>query len=199
LIKLTSKRILTVKHTYIAMCMGFGVSFNVDAAGKTNFIAVGSVEKSVAGEDAAGDGMRQTLNLNFSPENREKIRKALDDYAKSVDQDHNHNRIEEHRRAMQESLKERFLDADNDNDGTIDRQEATEKLPQIARLFSQVDTNQDGVVSFEELQDAQSRATERRGAAEAAIEAQKSQTTEASMETKSKNKQASNNSKKHTY
>ncbi len=177
--------------------MGFGVSFNVDAAGKTNFIAVGGVEKSAAGEDAAGDGMRQTLNLNFSPENREKIRKALDDYAKSVDQDH--NRIEERRRAMQESLKERFLDADNDNDGTIDRQEATEKLPQIARLFSQVDTNQDGVVSFEELQDAQSRAVERRGVAEAAIEVQKTQASEASMETKSKNKQASSNSKKHTY
>ena len=161
------------------MCVGLGMSFNVDAAGKTNFIAAGSVEKPVAGEEAAGDGMRQTLNLNFSPENREKIRKALDDYAKSVDQDH--DRIEERRRAMQESLKERFLDADNDNDGTIDRQEATEKLPQIARLFSQVDANQDGVISLEELQDAQSRAAERRSAAEAAIEAQKIQATDTSM------------------
>lgn len=197
MIKLTSKPILTVKYTCIAMCIGFGMSFNVSAAGKTNFIAAGSVEKPVAGEEAAGDGMRQTLNLNFSPENREKIRKALDDYAKSVDQDH--DRIEERRRAMQESLKERFLDADNDNDGTIDRQEATEKLPQIARLFSKVDTNQDGVISLEELQDAQSRAAERRGAAEAAIEAQKLQATESSAATKSKSKQASNNSKKRTY
>ena len=179
------------------MCVSFGMSFNVDAAGKTNFIAAGSVDKPVAGEEAAGDGMRQTLNLNFSPENREKIRKALDDYAKSVDQDH--DRIEERRRAMQESLKERFLDADNDNDGTIDRQEATEKLPQIARLFSQVDTNQDGVISLEELQDAQSRAAERRSTAEAALEAQKLQATEASTATKSKSKQASNNSKKRTY
>lgn len=179
------------------MCIGFGVSFNVVAAGKTNFIAVGTIEKPVAGEEAAGDGMRQTLNLNFSPENREKIRKALDDYAKSVDQDH--ARIEERRRAMQESLKARFLDADNDNDGTIDRQEATEKLPQIARLFNQVDVNQDGVISLEELQDAQSRAAERRNAAEAAIEAQKLQATETSIAEKSKNKQASSNSKKRTY
>ncbi|MES1989023.1 MAG: EF-hand domain-containing protein [Pseudomonadota bacterium] len=197
MINLTSKRILTVKYTCIAMCVSFGMSFNVDAAGKTNFIAAGSVDRPVAGEEAAGDGMRQTLNLNFSPENREKIRKALDDYAKSVDQDH--DRIEERRRAMQESLKERFLDADNDNDGTIDRQEATEKLPQIARLFSQVDTNQDGVISLEELQDAQSRAAERRSAAEAAIEAQKLQAIDASAATKSKSKQASNNSKKRTY
>ncbi len=180
------------------MCVGFGMSFNVDAAGKTNFIAVGTVEKPVAEEDAAGEGMRQTLNLNFSPETREKLRKALDDYAKSVDQDH--DRIEERRRAMQESIEARFLDADNDNDGTIDRQEATEKLPQIARLFSQVDANQDGVISLEELEEAQARAMERRRVAEATLEAQKLQASEASLAAaKQKNKQVSNNSKKRTY
>lgn len=171
------------------------MSFNVSAAGKTNFIAVGSVEKPVAEEEAAGEGMRQTLNLNFSPENREKLRKALDDYAKSVDQDH--DRIEERRRAMKESVKERFLDADNDGDGTIDRQEATEKLPQIARLFSQVDVNQDGVISLEELEEAQARTIERRRTAEMALEEQKLQASETT--TKSKNKQAANTSKKRTY
>lgn len=62
-----------------------------------------------------------------------------------------------------------------------------------------MDTNQDGVISLEELQDAQSKAAERRNAAEAAIEAQKLQATEASAATKSKSKQASNNSKKRTY
>lgn len=171
------------------------MSFNVNAAGKTNFIAVGGVEKPATEESAAGEGMRQTLNLNFSPENREKLRKALDDYAKSVDQDH--DRIEERRRAMKESVKERFLDADNDGDGTIDRQEATEKLPQIARLFSQVDVNQDGVISLEELEEAQARTIERRRAAEMALEEQKLQASETT--TKSKNKQTANNSKKHTY
>lgn len=171
------------------------MSFNVSAAGKTNFIAVGSVEKPVAEEEAAGEGMRQTLNLNFSPENREKLRKALDDYAKSVDQDH--DRIEERRRAMKESVKDRFLDADNDGDGTIDRQEATEKLPQIARLFSQVDVNQDGVISLEELEEAQARTIERRRTAEMALEEQKLQASETT--TKSKNKQTANTSKKRTY
>jgi len=198
LINFTSKHILTAKHACLLMCVGFGMSFNVDAAGKTNFIAVGTVEKPVAEEDAAGEGMRQTLNLNFSPETREKLRKALDDYAKSVDQDH--DRIEERRRAMQESIEARFLDADNDNDGTIDRQEATEKLPQIARLFSQVDANQDGVISLEELEEAQARAMERRRVAEATLEAQKLQASEASLAAaKQKNKQVSNNSKKRTY
>jgi hypothetical protein len=177
--------------------IGLGMSFNVNSAGKTNFIAVGNVEKPVTEEDAAGEGMRQTLNLNFSPENREKLRKALDDYAKSVDQDH--DRIEERRRAMQDSIKARFLDADSDNDGTIDRQEATEKLPQIARLFSQVDINQDGVISLEELEEAQARTLERRKAAEAALESQKIQASETSIATKPKSKQAVNNSKKHTY
>ncbi len=173
------------------------MSFNVDAAGKTNFIAVGTVEKPVAEEEAAGEGMRQTLNLNFSPENREKIRKALDAYAKSIDQDH--ERIEERRRAMQESMEARFLDADNDGDGTIDRQEATEKLPQIARLFNQVDVNQDGVISLEELEVAQARAMERRRIAEASLEAKKLQASEPAIVAKSKSKEASNNSKKRTY
>ena len=197
LINFTSKYILTTKHTYLIVCISLGMTLNVNAAGKTNFIAVGNVEKPVAEEEAAGEGMRQTLNLNFSPENREKLRKALDDYAKSVDQDH--DRIEERRRAMQESIKARFLDADSDNDGTIDRQEATEKLPQIARLFSQVDINQDGVISLEELEEAQARTIERRKAAEAALEAQKTQASESLVAVKPKNKQTANNSKKHTY
>ena len=185
------------------MCFGFGISVNALAAsGKTNFIAAGAIEKSAPEESAAGEGMRQTLNLNFSPENREKLRKALDEYAKSVDQDH--DRIEERRRAMQESMEARFLDADNDNDGTIDRQEATEKLPQVARLFSQIDTNQDGVISLDELEEAQNRAAERRRLAETSLEAQKLQAqiqaSEASMPTsKIKNKQSASNSKKRTY
>jgi Ca2+-binding EF-hand superfamily protein len=100
---------------------------------------------------------------------------------------------------MQESLEARFFDADNDNDGTIDRQEATEKLPQIARHFNQVDSNQDKVISLDELADAQARILERRRAAEAAIEAQKLQAaSDAADEAKAKNKskQSANSNKK---
>lgn len=199
LINFTSKHIVCTKHTYLILCLGLGVSLNVNAAGKTNFIATDSIVKTVvvAEPETTADGLQQTLNHNFSPENREKLRKALDDYAKSVDQDH--DRIEERRRAMKESIKARFLDADNDNDGTIDRQEATEKLPQIARLFSQVDANQDGVISLDELQEAQARTLERRRAAEAAMEAQKQQAAEVAIVPKAKNKQAGNNSPKRTY
>lgn len=171
--------------------------FYAEAAGRVNFIAADRSVKTVADDAASNDGTQQTLMLNFSPENREKLRKALDDYAKSVDQDH--ERIEEHRRAMQDSIKARFLDADNDNDGTIDRQEATEKLPQIARLFSQVDANQDNVISLEELQEAQARMQERRKAAEAALEAQKQQPAEIATSVKPKNKQTANNAKLRTY
>ena len=132
--------------------------------------------------------------MNFSPEHREKLRKALDDYARSVDPDH--EQIEERRRAMHESIKARFLASDNDNDGTIDRQEATENLPQIARHFSQVDTNQDGVISLDELEAAQVRIAERRKAAEAAMEAQKQQEADIAAATKRKTKQATNASRK---
>jgi len=174
------------------------LALNVEAANKGSQVSFENTVKLAADEENANDGMQQTLNLNFSPENREKLRKALDDYAKSVDRDH--DQIEERRRAMRASIEARFLDADSDGDGTIDRQEATEKLPQVARLFSQVDTNQDNVISLEELEEAQTRIMERRKAAEAALEAQKTQvTSDTSSVAKPKNKQTANNTKKRTY
>ena len=201
MIQLTSKQLFIAKHTCIALCVGFGFSFNVDAGGKSNLDNTGKSSKPTTEEPAVNDGLRQTLNLNFSPESREKLRKALDDYARTIDSDH--DRIEERRRAMQESLEARFFDADNDGDGTIDRQEATEKLPQIARHFNQVDVNQDGVISLEELEETQAKMLERRKAAEDAIEAEKVQAAEAAAIAaevtatgKSKSKQTANNLKK---
>ncbi len=197
LILLSSKQQFVFKP--LCFCLGalFAVSLNSLAAEKTYFEGNGKLSKLAANEDNNNDALQQTLELNFSPESREKLRKALDDYARSIDQDH--DRIEERRRAMQESLEARFFDADNDNDGTIDRQEATEKLPQIARHFIQVDANQDKVISLDELADAQARILERRRAAEAAIEAQKLQAaSDAADEAKSKNKakQSANSTKK---
>lgn len=171
-----------------------GFSIHVDAGTRVTQANVNELSKLVADDAAQIDPTQQTLNLNFSPEHREKLRKALDDYARSVDPDH--EQIEERRRAMHESIKTRFLNSDNDNDGTIDRQEATENLPQIARHFSQVDTNNDGVVSLEELEAAQARIAERRKAAEASLEAQKLQESEAALIAKRKTKQAENSSHK---
>lgn len=189
------------RHTCIALCIGFGFSFNVNAGGKSNLDNTTKSSKVVTEDSVANDGLQQTLNLNFSPESREKLRKALDDYARSIDSDH--NRIEERRRAMQESLEARFLDADNDGDGMINRQEATEKLPQIARHFNQVDINQDGVISLDELEEAQAKILERRKAAEDAIEAEKLQSAQAApagaevtTPNKTKGKQTANNLKK---
>ncbi len=177
------------------MCIGFGLSLHAEAAGKAS-LASGDdvVAKRVADDAATNDGVQQTLNLNFSPENREKLRKALDDYARSVDP--SHEQIEERRRAMQESIEARFLAVDKDNDGTLDRQEATEGLPQVARHFSEVDTNQDEKISLDELEAAQARFLERRKAAEASLDAQKQQEAEIVAASKRKSKQASNNSHK---
>lgn len=197
LILLSSKLPFPIKPFCFWLVALFAVSINSLAGEKTYFDGNGKLNKLAANEDNNNDGLQQTLELNFSPESREKLRKALDDYARSIDQDH--DRIEERRRAMQESLEARFFDADNDNDGTIDRQEATEKLPQIARHFNQVDTNQDKVISLDELADVQARIMERRRAAEAAIEAQKLQAaSNASDEAKTKNKtkQSANSNKK---
>jgi hypothetical protein len=164
----TLKSISIFQCAVFVLCIGLESSFNFAIA-----------------EDDSSDPLLQTLNLNFSPENREKLRRALNDYARSVDPDH--MQIEERRRAMQDSIKTRFLEADSDADGTVDRLEATEKLPQIARHFNGVDINQDGLISLDELQVAQARISERRKAAELAIEAKKLQEVDVTTSSKRKN------------
>ncbi len=190
------------KATCLAMCLGLGLSFSVTAGGRNNLVSPADKLKRVAEEERLSDeaqnleGMKQTLKLNFSPEHREKLRKALDDYARSIDP--SHDQIEERRRAMQESIEARFFEADTDGDGKLDRQEATEKLPQIARHFNSVDTNQDNLISLGELIEAQARIIERRKAAEALVDAEKQQKILESelAPSKSKSSQAVNGSKK---
>lgn len=189
--------------TCLALCLGLGLSFSVTAGGRNNVVAPTDKPKRIADEERPAeddikiDGLQKTLNLNFSPERREKLRKALDEYARSVDP--GHDQIEERRRAMQDSIETRFFEADTDGDSTLDRQEATEKLPQIARHFSSVDTNQDNLISLGELVEAQARILERRRAAEATLEQEKQQKpleTETLATVRPKNKQAVNGSKK---
>ncbi len=139
----------------------------------------------------------QTLEHNFSPEDRARLRKALADYSKSTDPEH--HQIELRRKAMKESVEERFNGCDKDNDESIDREEATLCLPQIARRFSTVDVDENGVITLEELELAQAKSIERQKAAEAKIEAQKILEAEAAIKNKSKlknNKQALNAHKK---
>ena len=152
--------------------------------------------KSVVEENDQGIS-EQTLEYNFSPEDRARLRKALADYSKSTDPEH--HQIELRRKAMKESVEERFNGCDKDNDESIDREEATLCLPQIARHFSTVDIDEDGVITIEELELAQAKSIERQKAAEAKIEAQKIQEAEAEIKKKGKlkgNKQALNTHKK---
>lgn len=186
------------------MCLGLGLSFSVTAGGRSNLVPLADKSKRIVDEDqqseenVKNEGLQQTLNLNFSPEHREKLRKALDEYSRSIDP--SHDQIEERRRAMQESIETRFFEADTDGDSTLDRQEATDKLPQIARHFNTVDTNQDNLISLGELVEAQARILERRKAADIALEQQKQQklleTEAGATTTKPKGKQANNSSKK---
>ncbi len=139
----------------------------------------------------------QTLEHNFSPEDHARLRKALADYSKSTDPEH--RQIEQRRKAMKESVEERFNDCDKDSDDSIDHEEATLCLPQIARRFSTVDVDEDGVITIDELQLAQAKSIERQKAAEAKMEAEKIQQAEADIKNKGKfkaNKQAFNSHKK---
>lgn len=141
--------------------------------------------------------LEQTLQYNFSPEDRVRLRKALDEYARSSDPEH--VQIEQKRRAMQESVVVRFNDCNRDGDDSLDREEATQCLPQVARHFGFVDVDEDGVITLEELQLAQAKNEERKKAAEAKVEADRIQAIEAEIKTKAKvksNKQAVNGRKR---
>ncbi len=184
---------LVTKGIALVACLGVCISFQAIAGGKAQNLSVETAKQS-SEEEVVNEGLQQTLNLNFSPENREKLRRALDEYARSVDE--NHEQIEESRRAMHESIERRFFDADSDNDGSVDKQEATEKLPQIARHFNQVDANQDDVITLDELEETQNRIIERRKEAELALQAKKLQAAVDAVAGKPKDKQSVVNAKK---
>lgn len=147
--------------------------------------------------DTDDTGLEQTLQHNFSPEDQARLRKALSDYAKSNDPEH--EQIELRRKAMKESVEARFNGCDKDTDDSIDREEATLCLPQIARRFSSVDIDEDGLITLDELELAQAKQIERQKAIEAKMEAQKILEAEAAIKSKSKskiNKQAASTRKR---
>jgi len=184
---------LIFKHVLIAAGM---LMFMPTVMAENKMYVVAADEKSVSIE---GDevGLEKTLEHNFSPEDRARLRKALADYAKNTDPEH--TQIEIKRKAMKESVAKRFNDCNRDNDDSLDREETTQCLPQIARHFNYVDVDEDGVITLEELELAQSKSIERQKAAEARLEAQRIQEAEEEIKNKSKakaNKQAANSRKK---
>ena len=127
-------------------------------------------------------GLRKTLEYNFSPVDRARLRKALTDFARNNDPEH--IKIKRQRQLMRNSLKQRFVRCNNDLDDSLDRQEVTECLPQIARHFNAVDIDEDNVITFDELELAQAKWSERHRAAEAKLEAQRIKEAEAEIKKK---------------
>jgi hypothetical protein len=182
-----------IASTPILFVLGTSFVLPVFAGGKNTFIAE---DKSIV-DDTETSAIEQTLEHNFSPDDRARLRKALGDYAKSTDPEH--NQIAQKRKAMQESVEKRFNECNKDNDDSLDREEATHCLPQVARHFSYVDIDEDEVITLEELQLAQAKQIERQKAAEAKMEAQKILEAEAAIKDKGKlktNKQAANGRKR---
>jgi hypothetical protein len=164
------------------------------AENKALFFSAGEKWVTADNDDS---GLEQTLEQNFSPDDRARLKKALSDYAKNTDPEH--NQIEHKRKLMKESISQRFNECNRDNDDSLDREETTLCLPQIARHFSYVDVDGDNVITLEELELAQAKSAERQRAAEAKMEAQRIQDAEAEIINKSKskiNKQVSNTRKR---
>jgi hypothetical protein len=189
-------------HFYFASApllflLGTSLALPVFAGGKSNLMAEDKSVLEDADANNTDSAVEQTLEYNFSPEDRARLRKALGDYTKSSDPEH--NQIAQKRKAMQESVEARFNGCNKDNDESLDRDEATHCLPQVARHFSYVDVDEDEVITLEELQLAQAKQIERQKAAEAKMEAQKILEAEAAIKDKSKakiNKQAANTRKR---
>jgi hypothetical protein len=173
--------------SFILFLFSMTLALPAFAGGKNSLMADEATKDVTVDNDESG--IEKTLEYNFSPEDRARLRKALADYAKSSDPEH--DQIEQKRKAMKVNLEARFSECDKDVDGTIDREEATQCLPQIARHFSYVDVDEDELITLEELELAQAKQIEHQKAAEAKIEAQKIQDTETAIKNKSKiNKQA---------
>ena len=79
----------------------------------------------------------------------DQIRDALAEYSRAEDK--NNAIYEQNRRAMLDSVELRFLACDTDADNTLDVFEATQCLPQVARMFRDVDIDNDNVISLDEI------------------------------------------------
>ncbi len=195
-------RSLSNPHNALALIIGVALLSPAFAGGKNSYpeepfrqsFDKSATDKSPVEKDSE-EALEQTLGHNFSPEDRVRLRKSLSDYSKSTDPEH--HQIELRRREMRESVKARFSACDKDSDNTIDRNETTECLPQVARHFNQVDTNDDGLISLDELEEAQARILERDRAIEAKMEADKAREQEIPKASyKRKSKQADNTNRK---
>lgn len=177
----------TNKHAMLMVCMLIGFSKLIIAAPRDDASEAEEIV-SPAVENSSVDMVIPNLDSNISIEERMQLRRDLVEYSRAVDP--SHIQIEERRRLMRKRIHERFLGSDKDNDDTISREEAAETLPQIFRHFTQVDLNADGVVTVNELEAAQDRATERQQAATI-----KEQETAEDDSPKRKSKQAAANPK----
>jgi hypothetical protein len=79
----------------------------------------------------------------------DQIRDALAEYSRSEDK--NNAIYEQNRRAMLDSVELRFLACDTDSDKTLDVFEATQCLPQVARMFRDVDIDNDNLITLDEI------------------------------------------------
>lgn len=176
-------RFITNKFCSLACCCVMGITASYTAGAGVLII---SQDKSALADDGQDPGLEKTLEYNFSPEDRALLRKALADYARNTDPEH--IQIEKKRKAMKDSIEARFNQCNEDLDDSLDRQEVTECLPQIARHFAYVDVDGNGVITLEELELAQAKMDERHKAAEAKIEAERLEKIEADIKNKSKEK-----------
>ncbi|OYY50383.1 MAG: hypothetical protein B7X95_01205 [Methylophilaceae bacterium 17-44-8] len=185
----------TLTFKYILVVAGLFITLPSVMAENKMFLS--AADDKAFPSDVDEVGLDKTLEHNFSPEDRARLRKALSDYAKNTDPEH--LQIEIKRKAMKDSVAKRFNDCNKDNDDSLDREETTQCLPQIARHFSYVDVDEDGVITLEELELAQAKSIERQKAAEARMEAKRILDAEEEIKNKSKtkdNKQAANNRKR---
>ncbi|MDC0127030.1 hypothetical protein OAI28_01990 [Methylophilaceae bacterium] len=87
--------------------------------------------------------------ISYELSDLDQIRDALAIYSRAEDK--NNAIYEQKRRAMLDSVELRFLACDTDADDTLDVFEATQCLPQVARMFRDVDIDNDNLITLDEI------------------------------------------------
>lgn len=134
-----------LKPFLFCFAAAFGLSLDVLAGANNQAPKVESENNS----SVATELHKLKESSSLSPEERARIRRALAAYAKSSGKES--SLIEEKQREMLKGLESRFIACDEDNDNTLDLQETTKCLPQVARQFNRFDLDENEVISIDEL------------------------------------------------
>ena len=122
---------------------------NIISKSKQFFLLTLFLSSYVAADVTSNKLNSVNSEISYELSDLDQIRDALAIYSRAEDK--NNAIYEQKRRAMLDSVELRFLACDTDADDTLDVFEATQCLPQVARMFRDVDIDNDNLITLDEI------------------------------------------------